>query len=215
MTKLELLQTRLPHFFKKYEFKSENEKSVMYAILKALADMSEKTEGTVDRLNAEIGIDSTYNEDLQVRWGNLLGINRSTESYDLYRSELKLAIPSLIGGTRDAIKYAMAVVIGIEKDSKLQTDYIDVVDGWEYIGDVPDEYRTYGCFVCVVDMSVGDTAIDVEQQMIDSINKVKASGTAFYIVYKAFKVDRYYKLDKFNYDTLTYINYDNLGGSEE
>lgn len=211
---LELIQSKLPKFYKKYEYKSETEKSVMYAILNAIANTLDGSNTAVDRLDAAIGIDTTYDKDLQYRWGSLLGINKKdTESYNLYRSELKLAIPSLIGGTKDAIIYAIAIVIGIEKDNTLQADYIDVVDGWEYNGDVeiPEEYKQYGNFVCTIDMSVGEGAINVEQQMIDSINRVKASGTSFYVVYKSFKVLRYYQLDPFNYDTLDNTTYDFLG----
>ena len=214
MSNLELLQMKLPSFYKKFENKSDTEKSVMHAILKSIADTLDQSNTAITRLDAAIGIDTTHDEDLQYRWGSLLGIDKKeTESYNLYRSELKLAIPSLAGGTRDAIAYAIAVVIGIEKDNALQDDYIDVVDGWEYNGDVdiPDEYRKYGCFVCTIDMSVGDGAVDIENQIVDAINKVKASGTSFYIAYKAFKILKYHQLDSFNYDTLVNITYDFLG----
>lgn len=213
-TNLELIQMKLPRFYKKYEYKSDTEKSIMYAILKSISNTLDGSIGVIDRLDAAIGIDTTYDEDLQYRWGSLLGINKKdSESYDLYRDELKLAIPSLIGGTKDAIIYAIAIVIGIGKDSKLQADYIDVVDGWEYTGDadVPDEMRQHGCFICTIDMSVGEGAIDIEQEVINAINKVKASGTSFYVVYKTFKVLRYFQLDAFNYDTLDNTTYDYLG----
>lgn len=211
---LELLQMKLPSFYKKYENKSAAEKSIMHAILRAVADTLDQSNEAIARLDAAIGIDTTYDEDLQYRWGSLLGINkRESESYNLYRSELKLAVPSLIGGTKDAIIYAIAIVIGIEKDSALQADYIDVVDGWEYDGDVdiPDEYRQYGCFVCTVDMSVGEGAINAEGQVIDAIDRVKASGTSYYVVYKSFTIFKYHQLDPFNYDTLNNITYDSLG----
>lgn len=212
---LELIQMKLPRFYEKYELRStDDKKSVMYAVLNAFANALDSSNTAIIRLDAMIGIDTTYDEDLQHRWGDLLGIDKKIdESYNLYRSKLKLAIPSLIGGTRDAIIYAIAIVIGIEKDNALQADYIDVVDGWEYDGDVdiPDEYRQYGCFVCTIDMSVGEGAIDVEQQIIDSINSVKASGTAFYVAYKSFNILRYYQLDPFKYDTLNNVTYDSLG----
>lgn len=213
-TNLELIQMKLPEFYEKYGLKESGEKSVMHTILNAIAHNIDNNMAVTNRLDAAIGVDTTYDEDLQYRWGNLLGINKKdTGSYDLYRSELKLAVPSLIGGTREAIIYAMAIVIGIEKDSALQADYIDVVDGWEYAGDaeIPEKYKKYGCFICTIDMSVGQGAMDMEQALIDSINKVKASGTSFYIVYRAFKVDRYYNLDVFNYNTLDNTTYDKFG----
>lgn len=213
-THLEQIQSKLPRFYKKYELKDSGEKSVMYALLNAFVKSMVDSYDMVARLDDALGIDTTHGEDLQARWGNLLGINKKdTESYDLYRSKLKLAIPSLVGGTRDTIIYAIATVIGIEKDKELQSDFIDVVDGWEYNGEaeIPDEFKEYGNFVCTIDMSVGESAIDVEQQMIDSINRVKASGTNFYVIYKAFKILRYYGMDRFRYDSFNETYYDYLG----
>lgn len=213
---LELIQSKLPRFYKKYEYKSETEKSVMHAILNAVSKVLDTNIGATERLDAAIGIDTTYDEDLAYRWGSLLGINkRDSESYDLYRNELKLAIPSLIGGTREAIIYAIAIVIGIEKDNALQADYIDVVDGWEYAGEIkiPDEYKQYGCFVCTIDMNVGDgaLALDAEERVINSINKIKASGTAFTVLYKGLNIVKYINLDVFSYETLNSMTYSNLG----
>ena len=214
MSNLELIQNKLPKFYEKYEYKFDNEKSVMFTILKSISNVFDEDNTLINRLDAAIGIDTTHNEDLQYRWGDLLGINKKdSESYDLYRNKLKLAIPSLIGGTKDAIIYTIATVIGIEKNDNIQDDYIEVVDGWEYNGnaDIPDEYKEYGNFVCTINMSVGQGAIDIEQQIIDAINSVKASGIRFYVVYKAFKVLRYYQLDPFHYDTLGNTEYSYLG----
>ena len=211
---LELIQMKLPKFYHKYEYKSEDEKSIMYPILSAIANRLDNSADIMARLDAAIGIDTAYDEDLAYRWGNLLGISKKdTESYDLYRSELKSAIPSLVGGTKDAIIYAIAIAIGIEKDSGLQDDYIQVIDGWEYDGDasISDEFRQYGSFICIIDLNVGEGALNVEQQVVDLINKVKASGTTFTVLYKSFKVLKYYNFDVFNYDTLDNISYSDLG----
>lgn len=213
-TGLELIQMKLPEFYKKYEFKSETDKSVMYAILKALSDTVDSNNRIVKRLDAAIGIDTTYDEDLEHRWGSLLGISKKeSESYDLYRNELKLVIPSLVGGTKESIIHAIAVAIGISKDNAIQSDYIDVVDGWEYTGDaaVDDMYRQPGSFVCTIDLSIGDNAINIENKVASMINSVKASGTAFCVLYKEFKVYRYYKLDAFRYSTLGSTTYEYLG----
>ena len=135
-TNLELIQMKLPEFYRKYEFKSERDKSVIYAILKALSDTIGNSNNMVKRLDAAIGIDTTYDEDLEHRWGSLLGISkRESESYDLYRNELKLVIPSLVGGTKESIIHAIAIAVGMDKDDAIRSDYIEVVDGWEYTGD--------------------------------------------------------------------------------
>lgn len=211
---LSLIQDKLPELYAKYENKSETEKSVLCVILGVLANALDHSSSLTDRVDAAIGIDTTYDEDLEYRWGSLLGINKiATESYDLYRNRLKLAMPSMIGGTKDAIKYAIATVVGVENNNTIQDDYIEVVDGWEYNGsvEIPDEYRQYGCFVCTVDLSVGEGALDIEQKMIDSINAVKASGTTFHVLYKAFTIGRYYEMDVFSYDTLSNTTYDSFG----
>lgn len=210
LTKLELTQAGLPHWYKKYS----GDKSIMYALLDAFSKATGDTGDIAKRLDDAIGIDTTNDKDLEYRWGSLLGVSKANnESYDLYRSKLKLAIPSLIGGTKDAIVHAIAIIIGIEKDHGLQADYIDVVDGWEYNGEseIPDEYRQYGCFVCTIDMNVGEGAIDVEQKVIDAINRIKASGTSFYVLYKGIRLLKYYNMDAFKYDTLDGTVYDNFG----
>lgn len=209
MSNIELIQQKIPRVYDKYEGNS-----VLYVILSALANNLDRSNSMVDRADAAIGIDTTYDEDLEYRWGSLLGINKvATESYDLYRNRLKLAMPSMIGGTRDAIKYAIATAVGIENNSSIQDDYIEVVDGWEYEGDadIPSEYKQHGCFVCTIDLNVGEGALGAEQKIIDSINGVKASGTAFYIVYKAFILTKYYEMDVFTYTTLGGTTYDSLG----
>lgn len=214
MSNIELIQSKVPRFYKKYEYKSDNEKSIMHAVLDAIADRLDENSSILDRVNACIGINTTSDEDLQYRWGDLLGIyKKDNKSYDLYRDELKLAIPSLIGGTKSAIIYAIATVIGIEDNSSLQDNYITVVDGWEYDGDIEisDEYKEYGHFVCTIDMNVGDGAINADEEIIDAINRVKASGTAFCVLYKGFNIYMYYNLDAFSYDTLSSLTYDSLG----
>ena len=213
-TGIELIQMKLPEFYKKYKFKSEKDKSVMYAILKALSDTIGDNNQIVKRLDAAIGIDTTYDEDLEHRWGSLLGISKKdSESYDLYRNKLKLVIPSMVGGTKESIIHAIAIAVGMDKDDAIRSDYIEVVDGWEYTGDatIDDMYRQYGSFVCTIDLSIGDGALDVEDKIISMVNSVKASGTAFCVLYKEFKVYRYYKLDVFSYDTLGNTSYDYLG----
>lgn len=216
MSNIELIQMKIPDTYKKYG--SDNEKSVLYVILNAIANKIDECHNNADRLDAMIGIDTTYNEDLEYKWGSALGISkRESESYDLYRNRLKLAMPSMIGGTKEAIKYAIATAVGIEKDDAIQDDYIDVVDGWEYSGDIdiPDEFKQCGYFICTVDLSIGEGALNVEQKIIDSINAVKASGTAFHILYKAFVLTKYHEMDVFSYDTLNGTTYDSLGVEKE
>jgi hypothetical protein len=124
---LENIQLGLPGFYNKYD-----SKSVLYTVISACVDMDERRAVIIKRIDSAIGIDTTYDEDLEYRWGSLLSMPKNrNETYTAYRNRLKMAYPSLIGGTADAIKYAIASVIGISNDQTLVDDYIVVMDAWE------------------------------------------------------------------------------------
>ena len=100
------MQEKFPHIYDIY-----NEKTILYALLSVYADRSKEKLRIIDRLYAMIGIDSTYDEDLEYRWGSLLGVYRNKgESYSDYRSRLLIIYSSLAGGTAEAIKYAIDTI---------------------------------------------------------------------------------------------------------
>jgi hypothetical protein len=161
-----------------------------------------------------IGIDTTRDEDLQYRWGNMLSINkRSDESYVAYRNRLKMAYPSLVGGTANAIIYAIASVIGVSSDQSMISNYIKVYDAWEYDGpiEIDPSIKNYCHILCIIDLTIGQNAIDMEQQIYDAINIVKASGVMPHIMYTGIKLVTYNDMTRFKYSSLMSLSYSELG----
>lgn len=209
ISSLENIQFRLPNFYDKY-----NNRSVIHGLINVFADIGESRTDTINRLDDMIGIDTTRDEDLQYRWGNMLSINKNPdESYTAYRNRLKMAYPSLVGGTEKAIKYAIASTIGISNEQDLIDTYINVYDAWEYDGpiNIDESIKGYGNVLCTIDLTVGQNAFDMENEIIDAINIVKASGVKPHILYLNLKVDTYSQLNRFTYKTVNNILYDKLG----
>lgn len=204
-TALEELQSRFPHIYNVYD-----KKTVLYALLSIYAQNHEYKLGLIDRLYSALGIEDTYDEDLEWKWGSLLNLYRHpNESYDDYRSRLEIVYPSLVGGTAEAIKYAVATTIGISSNPVLIDQYIHVYDAWEYIGELipkeddppfdptinifktnidfitnkPYETKKYGAFVVTVDLSINESIANSKSFVYNVINKTKASGTNPYLLF--------------------------------
>lgn len=193
------MQERFPHIYDVY-----NEKTILYALLSVYADRAKSRLRIIDRLYAMIGIDSTYDEDLEYRWGSLLGIKRNSgESYSDYRARLLIIYASLAGGTAEAIKYAIASTIGISSDIDTINKYIKVYDAWEY-PEVPDTSLTnkdnvffnqnfvtnteiistdYGHIICTVDLEANESITTMYDKIMNAINKTKASGIYPYLLF--------------------------------
>lgn len=193
------MQEKFPHIYDIY-----NEKTILYALLSVYADKSKEKLRIIDRLYAMIGIDSTYDEDLEYRWGSLLGVYRNKgESYSDYRSRLLIIYSSLAGGTAEAIKYAIASTIGISSDVDAINKYIKVYDAWEY-PEVPDTSLTnkdnvflnqnfvtnteiistdYGHIICTVDLEANESITTMHDKIMTAIKKTKASGIYPYLLF--------------------------------
>lgn len=193
------MQEKFPHIYDVY-----NEKTILYALLSVYADKSKERLRIIDRLYAMIGIDSTYDEDLEYRWGSLLGVYRNKgESYSDYRSRLLIIYSSLAGGTAEAIKYAIASTIGISSDVDAINKYIKVYDAWEY-PEVPDTSLTnkdnvflnqnfvtnteiistdYGHIICTVDLEANESITTMHDKIMTAIKKTKASGIYPYLLF--------------------------------
>lgn len=193
------MQANFPHLYDVY-----NEKTILYALLSVYADKMKSKLSIIDRLHAMIGIDSTYDEDLEYRWGSLLGVYRNSgESYNDYRSRLLIIYSSLAGGTAEAIKYAIAYSIGISNNQEDIDKYIKVYDAWEY-PDIPDTSLTnkdnvflnqnfvtnteiisdaYGHIICTVDLQANESIITMYDKIMNAINKTKASGIYPYLLF--------------------------------
>ena len=102
---LSRMQGNFPHIYDVY-----NDKTILYAILSIYASKYNMTRDIIDRIYGMIGIETTYDEDLEHRWGSMLGIYKEIgESYDDYRARLMIVYASFSGGTAEAIKYAVGL----------------------------------------------------------------------------------------------------------
>lgn len=176
-----MMQSRFPNIYNVYD-----ENTILYTLLKVYADRMDVNTNIIDRINDMIDIDSTRNEDLEHRWGSMLGIYRMNgESYYNYRSRLKIAYPSLAGGTAHAIKYAIASTIGVS-DQETIDKCVFVYDAWLYDREIPKNIiidKSYGNIVCVVDLAYSTMNVDIQDRVLESINKVKASGINVFIIF--------------------------------
>lgn len=193
------MQASFPHLYDVY-----NEKTILYALLSVYADRAKSRLRIIDRLYAMIGIDSTYDEDLEYRWGSLLGIKRNSgESYSDYRARLLIIYASLAGGTAEAIKYAIASTIGISSNQDEINKYIKVYDAWEYPGNTDRSITNrddvflnqnfitntelistdYGHIICTVDLEANTSITTMYDKIMNAINKTKASGIYPYLLF--------------------------------
>ena len=174
------MQASFPHIYDVY-----NEKSILYALLSVYADRCGRRNQILTRLYGMIGIDTTYDEDLERRWGSLLGISRNNnESIEDYRTRLMIVYASLAGGTEEAIKYAIASTIGFSDSPDTINKYIKVYDAWLYNGiDESIVNKEYGAFVCTVDISDSENVAMYYDKIMHAINTTKASGTVPYLIF--------------------------------
>lgn len=177
----EKMQASFPHTYNVYD-----KNTILYALLSVIGERYGARTDIIDRLYAMIGIDSTYNQDLEHRWGSLLRIYRQdNESYDSYRSRLLTVYSSLAGGTAEAIKYAIASVIGIINADDIDR-YINVYDAWKYPYEIDENIvsdTSYGHIICTVDISANESIILSIYKIMDIINKTKASGIYPYLLF--------------------------------
>lgn len=172
---LDNMQSSFPHIYNVYDHNT-----ILYALLSVYASKFGAKEDIINRVYAMIGIDSTYDEDLEHRWGSLLGIYKNNgESFGDYRARLMIIYASLTGGTEEAIKYAVASAIGISSNQDMINEYIHIYDAWTYYG---FDTHKYGAFVCTIDLTVDENIVAYYDKIIRAINQTKASGIAAYLM---------------------------------
>ena len=210
MNTLEKMQSRFPHIYDSVY----DDKSVLYTLLSVYASRYDDRNSMINRLKAMTDISATYDEDLEHRWGAFLNVSREpNESYDDYRARLMITYSSLSGGTAEAIKYAVASVLGITSDRNMIDEYIHVYDGWEYDGDVDDDNaHEYGSFVVVIELSdtYGDRVNN--NKILNAINRSKAAGTAPYLAFTYREISEIARLQCTDtvYDNRMYIYGDDV-----
>ena len=202
---LSRMQGNFPHIYDVY-----NDKTILYAMLSIFASKYNMTRDIIDRIYGMIGIETTYDEDLEHRWGSMLGIYKEVdESYDDYRARLMMVYISFSGGTKEAIKYAVAISCGIGTDKNIIDKYIDITDAWDYDHTIIDTSHTYdaitnstkhtlnnnfilnkpydirkdGAFICTIDLSIDENIYYYKDKILEAINSTRASGIRPYLVF--------------------------------
>ena len=202
---LSRMQGNFPHIYDVY-----NDKTILYAMLSIFASKYNMTRDIIDRIYGMIGIETTYDEDLEHRWGSMLGIYKEVdESYDDYRARLMMVYISFSGGTKEAIKYAVAISCGIGTDKNIIDKYIDITDAWDYDHTITDTSHTYdaitnstkhtlnnnfilnkpydirkdGAFICTIDLSIDENIYYYKDKILEAINSTRASGIRPYLVF--------------------------------
>lgn len=176
---LTLMQSRFPRMYNVYDKNTH-----IYKLLSVYAHRCSDRDNILDRLYKMLDIDETLDEDLEHRWGSLLGIKKMAgEEYEDYRRRLQIVYASFAGGTTEAIKYAIASVIGISSDANMIDQCIHIYDAWEYTGDDIDKsHLTYGHIVCVVDLSIVGMVDNINNTILSSVNGAKSAGVCPHIV---------------------------------
>lgn len=206
MDKIQAVMNRFPQ----NAYDPDNQKSVLYAIIKAIIDEFNITMGNIDRINKMLDINNIEPEDMYNRFGALLNISRNPKETDeQYRNRIKTSMTALSGGTAAAIKYAIACGLGINDDNEAM-DKITIYDAWEYDGDA-DVIKENGYIVCSVDLNNGSYSTDIEQAVKNATNNVKAAGVIMQFVYYNFRIMYYTELDNITYASLITLTYSQVG----
>lgn len=177
MDKIEAILNRIPKFYER------DKASKIYGVLNAFAEEFEITDAEyITRADNAIGVMDTDPRDLEWRWGEFLGVRRLVnEDSEAYRMRLVNTINSLHGGTADAIRYAVALILGIADDDVRMKRQILIYDAWKYPNS-PEGMKKPGNFMIVVKFDGEGDFDDVyydgaEQDIADIVNIVKAAGT--------------------------------------
>ena len=206
MDKIQAVMNRFPQ----NAYDPDNQKSVLYIIIKAIIDEFNITMGNIDRINKMLDINNIEPEDMYNRFGALLNISRNPKETDeQYRNRIKTSMTALSGGTAAAIKYAIACGLGINDDNEAM-DKITIYDAWEYDGDA-DVIKENGYILCSVDLNNGSYSTDMEQAVKDATDNVKAAGVIMQFVYYNFRIMYYAELDNITYASLSTLTYSQVG----
>lgn len=213
MDRITSIKDNMPSFYCVED--TDNHKSVLGAIITAIGNYIADTDKRIDRIDAMLGISTTYGEDLDMRWGNMLNMPRKFgEDDEIYRNRLKLASAGEDNATtKQAIIDAIAVVLGIENDEIAKSQQIYVDDAWEYEGPY-DVTRDYGYIVCTVlyKSDMKDKYKDIHEAIKDAIINTKAGGVIAQLIFGNATPKTYRKLGDYTYIELGQDQYGSIGG---
>lgn len=178
MDRTSTILNRFPSFWNK-------DSGIVRAIVDAMASELSRADDQINVVDQMIGINGTFGNDLDKRWGALLNIPRHLGEDDVkYRNRLGTSISNLSGGTADALKYATSVVLGTD-GVEMINDPISIIDAWLYTGNgVSESDKAYGHVVCYIDV---DAAPYLDETRVNDLYSVlksaKASGTMVHLVW--------------------------------
>ena len=151
-----------------------------------------------------------FRDDIYNRFGALLNIKQNTnETDEQYRSRLKVSVTALLGGTKEAVKYAVASGLGVNNDQEAM-DRIHIYDAWDYPGEA-NVIKEYGYVVCDIDLNQGIYSIETEAVVTETVNNAKATGVSVQLVFRNFRIVYYIELDNVTYISLDTLNYNQVG----
>ena len=199
------------------QFYNSEPSSKLYAILNAFAAENGNIATSLVDLWDAIGIDDTTGDLLDNKWGKLLNISRYTGEVDsAYRTRLKTSILKVSGGTADALKYAIGVIIGITDPEEIDAR-IQVEDAWLYEAtaeELPALDTDPGNFVCRVDIDGApyiNYGMDMNVMISNIINTIKAAGTHAIIFVYGTRLLTYADMSAKTYSELGAYRYYQLG----
>lgn len=208
MNKLDLMLNKLPHFY------NTNPTSNIYKLFSALSDeFNIVYQNCITRIDSDTDIYTTAEEDLEWRWGSLLGIKRGEdESVEVYRNRLALVTNTLHGGTANSLKYAIAIFLRLTEYPDEMDDCIHIYDGWECTdSEATSEMKQNGHVVCIFSFSSMNKDIayydGIEDDIMIYLNSIKAAGVIVHIIAKYTK---YEKLEEYTHEQLESYTYDQL-----
>ena len=206
MNKIDAVFSRFPQ----YAYDNNNTDSALYKLISAIVDEFNITMENIDRINRMIGIDTVLPDDIYNRFGALLNIKQNTnETDEQYRSRLKVSVTALLGGTKEAVKYAVASGLGVNNDQEAM-DRIHIYDAWDYPGEA-NVIKEYGYVVCDIDLNQGIYSIETEAVVTETVNNAKATGVSVQLVFRNFRIVYYIELDNVTYISLDTLNYNQVG----
>lgn len=175
--KLSLILSNMPSHWNK------DPESNIYKLVKSISDEFEEFNQQLDVVDMSIGIDGSYDFDLDRRWGALLNIPRLYGEDDIpYRNRIKLSITRMIGGTSDALRFAVSNILSNINHTDV-SKYISVTDAWLYTGSAVVD-KSYSNAICTIDITHIDSITESVMSEINyAISEVKASGVNVYIIF--------------------------------
>lgn len=188
MNTIDYILDRLPSYY------NTSEESNIYNIINSITYEVDLIHQMTIYLDQLMDLDTTYNNDLDVIWGRILGITRyNNESDDRYRLRLKMAFLSQKGGTADILQYAVANALSIPTNSKSYLDsVIQIEDAWKYDNVVDN---TYGCAVCRINTSLINITSENIIYINETLDRCKASGVKFNVILTMMKFNSEIKVE--------------------